>query len=459
MKWQTFNCSLSPVDLAAFFAGQKESFFFISQSSVQKGVSFLSLFSAFSIQLFADYQKDKIAPHMSLCKLSNPWERLKHYLPFSKILEEDDIPAYCGYLAYEMGAFAPESKTLPFYEDAFPLVYMTIPCLILCHDQQNGWRFCIREEFCQYLCTKDQALLSRFMQTHLVESLFDEAFHLNFGKKKSKNEALKLFSKDEYKDKFNKVQDYLLEGDCYQLNLTEKIIFSDCNSAFSYYQSLLSSTEALYSAYLNCDDFQIVSISPERFILKKGELLETCPIKGTAKRSKNANLDAVSLQSLLNSEKEKAELLMITDLLRNDFSKVSQTASVRVKALRELQVLPHLYHTFSIIESKVLPHLNPVDIVRRLFPGGSITGCPKIRAIEIIHELEKEPRGVYTGSIGYFTLGGNIDLNIAIRTMVFSEGQAWARFGGAIVYDSNCEGELEEILLKAEPILSFYAEV
>ncbi len=217
---------------------------------------------------------------------------------------------------------------------------------------------------------------------------------------------------------------------------------------FSLFRSLFLENPAPFACYLNFDGVSIVSSSPERLLSKTGSLLETRPIKGTIPRGKDQAEDKVNLSRLLHSEKDKAELLMITDLMRNDIGKTSLVGSVRTEELWRVEAYSNVFHLLSVIRSKAKADKHPLDLVRSCFPGGSITGCPKLRAMELILELEKRARKIYTGSLGYFSSEGDFDFNIAIRTLLVDNEGIDLQLGGAIVLDSNARLEYLETLHK-----------
>jgi para-aminobenzoate synthetase component 1 len=200
---------------------------------------------------------------------------------------------------------------------------------------------------------------------------------------------------------------------------------------------------------LNCGDHTVVSSSPELFLKRRGSSIETRPIKGTRPRGGTPAEEQALRQELLSSTKEAAELTMVVDLERNDLGRICEYGSVRVAEHRYVDELPTLFHTVSTVRGLLRPEVSTVDILRATFPGGSITGCPKIRAIEVIDELEPARRHVYTGSIGFFAPDGDFTLNIAIRTMVVAAGRVHYQVGGGIVADSNPEHEYQETLDKA----------
>jgi para-aminobenzoate synthetase component 1 len=210
---------------------------------------------------------------------------------------------------------------------------------------------------------------------------------------------------------------------------------------------------APYSAYCNFGDYRILSSSPERMFLKEGNRITTGPIKGTIARGSNEEEDMVNTERLLRSEKDRAELLMIVDLARNDLGRIAEIGSVSVDSLFRPEIYSSVIHLVGDVSCRLAPKTGTTDVLRALMPGGSITGAPKRRAIEIIDSLEDTPRSVYTGCIGY-VVGDRADFNIAIRTMLYRNGRYHIHAGGGIVADSEPGAEFEEMRLKARNMLS-----
>lgn len=252
---------------------------------------------------------------------------------------------------------------------------------------------------------------------------------------------------------FTRIQRYIREGDCYQVNLAQRFAAFCSGNPWSAYQSLRTFNPAPFSAYLNTPPVQVLSSSPERFLKVEAGVVETKPIKGTRPRSLDPQQDAMSAQALRESAKDRAENLMIVDLLRNDIGKNCVPGSVQVPGLFEVESYATVHHLVSTIRGRLLPDRDALDLLRGCFPGGSITGAPKIRAMEIIEELEPHRRGVYCGAIGYIGFDGNMDSNIAIRTLAHSGNtiRFWA--GGGIVADSEVEQEYQECYHKAAALL------
>ncbi|MEW9124263.1 MAG: aminodeoxychorismate synthase component I [Thermotaleaceae bacterium] len=261
------------------------------------------------------------------------------------------------------------------------------------------------------------------------------------------------FTKDEYLKALHKLKEYIRAGDIYQANLTQRFECEIDETPYNLYGKLRTINPAPFSSFIDFGEGAIVSSSPERFIQIKNRIMETRPIKGTRPRGETPEEDILNREDLLNSEKDKAELLMIVDLERNDLGRVSKPGTVRVTELFHLEEYATVYHLVSTIVGEMKEDCDVVDCIRATFPGGSITGAPKIRAMEIIDELEPTQRNLYTGSIGYIGLNGDTDLNIVIRTILCKDNKAYFQVGGGIVWDSDGELEYEESLHKAKALM------
>jgi len=265
----------------------------------------------------------------------------------------------------------------------------------------------------------------------------------------------------QYGAAFNRVKQYIHEGDCYQVNLAQRFSAHASGDAWTAYLALRDISPAPFMSYMNLGDaqssLQVLSASPERFLQVHGKHVETRPIKGTRPRSDNAVEDASNTNDLQNSPKDRAENLMIVDLLRNDISKVCETGSVRADKLFALESFANVHHLVSTVTGKLAEDKTAIDLLRACFPGGSITGAPKLRAMEIIEELEPNRRGLYCGAIGYVGFDGNMDTNIAIRTAVYSDDEIRFYAGGGVVADSELAKEYRETLDKASSMLELIA--
>lgn len=263
-------------------------------------------------------------------------------------------------------------------------------------------------------------------------------------------------SRSEYDAAFEKIRDYLIAGDCYQVNLAQRFTADACGDALEAYLSMREITPAPYSAFLNLPQAQILSVSPERFLSVQNGNVETKPIKGTRQRGIDAQSDARLVEDLRTSEKDRSENLMIVDLLRNDLSKNCAPGSVEVQKLFEVESYANVHHLVSTITGKLAAGNDALSLLRDCFPGGSVTGAPKKRAMEIIEQLEPQRRGVYCGAIGYVGWDGNMDTNITIRTLIYSNGKIHCSVGGGIVADSNAAAEYQETLDKASGMLKMF---
>ena len=258
---------------------------------------------------------------------------------------------------------------------------------------------------------------------------------------------------DTYARAFRRIRGYIHDGDCYQVNLAQRFAAAASGDPWLAYQRLRIINPAPFSAYFNTPYAQILSASPERFLKVEGGRVETRPIKGTRPRAGHARLDAELVEALRASGKDRAENLMIVDLLRNDLSKNCALGSVKVPKLFDVESFATVHHLVSTVTGTLRADSDALDLLRGSFPGGSITGAPKLRAMQIIEELEPHRRGVYCGAIGYVGFDGNMDVNIAIRTLINSHGtiRFWA--GGGIVADSQLEEEYQETFDKAAAML------
>jgi para-aminobenzoate synthetase component 1 len=261
------------------------------------------------------------------------------------------------------------------------------------------------------------------------------------------------FTKAEYISAVQSIIGYLKAGDIYQANLSQRFETGFSGDGYALFLDLFNRNPAPFFAYIHAKDHTIVSTSPERFLWQKGRKVETRPIKGTIARGKTPKEDRENGVRLCESIKDNAELTMIVDLMRNDLSRVTRHGSVTVKEHKRLEPYANVFHLVSIVEGELETDKTSMDLLRSAFPGGSITGCPKIRSMEIIDELEPVRRHLYTGSIGYVGFHGTMDLSIAIRTAVISGNRIHFSVGGGIVYDSDPEKEFQETLDKGKTLM------
>ncbi|HBL4689174.1 aminodeoxychorismate synthase component 1 [Citrobacter sedlakii] len=260
-------------------------------------------------------------------------------------------------------------------------------------------------------------------------------------------------SREQYGEKFRQVQAYLHSGDCYQVNLAQRFQAAYQGDEWLAFTQLNQANRAPFSAFIRLDEGAILSLSPERFILLDKSEIQTRPIKGTLPRLSDAQADRQQAQRLAHSAKDRAENLMIVDLMRNDIGRVAIPGTVKVPELFVVEPFPAVHHLVSTITAQLPATRHATDLLRAAFPGGSITGAPKVRAMEIIDELEPHRRNAWCGSIGYLSVCGNMDTSITIRTLTAVNGQLYCSAGGGIVADSEEQAEYQETFDKVNRIL------
>ncbi len=345
-----------------------------------------------------------------------------------------------GFLAYDLKNHLERLPTTAQDDLGLPDMVFAFPRRLLVHDRLAGrfWSVEVVWEDPQGRVLKSSPEFS--------PPLVDETAGFRVGRLQSN------FSRQDYLQAVSRIKEYIRAGDVYQVNLSQRFSFPLEGDPYALFRQLFALNPAPFYAYLNCRDFAIFSTSMERFLLRRGDYLETRPIKGTRPRGQTPAEDEANRQELAVSPKDDAELSMIVDLLRNDLGKVCRARSVRVTEHKRLEAYQNVYHLVSIVTGELAEGVGHGDLLRATFPGGSITGCPKIRAMEIIDELEPQVRHVYTGAIGYLGLHRNLDLNVAIRTAVVADGWGHFSVGGGVVYDSDEVAEYEETLHKGRTL-------
>ncbi|MCC7410710.1 MAG: aminodeoxychorismate synthase component I [Gammaproteobacteria bacterium] len=263
-------------------------------------------------------------------------------------------------------------------------------------------------------------------------------------------------SREEYAAAFDRIQQHIRDGDCYQINFAQRFSAQAAGDPWDAYRWLRTLNPAPFAAYLAHPDGAVLSSSPERFLAIRDGEVETRPIKGTRPRSRDVLEDAALARELATSVKDRAENVMIVDLLRNDLGKSCRIGSIRVPELFVIESYATVHHLVSAVRGELAPDRHALEVLRGCFPGGSITGAPKLRAMQIIDELESHCRGVYCGAIGYIGFDGSMDTNIAIRTLVVHDGRMHCWAGGGIVADSRMQAEYQESLDKAAAMIALY---
>ncbi len=376
-------------------------------------------------------------------KETNPFESLQVLIDKYKKDYTSDLPIIgvsVGYLSYDLKRFIEELDITTKDDVNIPDMYFGLYDGGIIYDHLKNEVYLTDSEI-------DEKGNDRIKK--IITLLESDVLDVVLKKHTSLSQIESNFNEDDYKTAINKVRDYIKSGDIYQANMTQRFTASLRETPFELYEKLRSINPAPFASYIDFDDGHIVSSSPERFIKITDGVIETRPIKGTRPRSDDKELDDKYINELINSEKDKSELLMIVDLVRNDLSRVAQTGSVEVTELFKLETYATVHHLVATVKATIDNKYSITDCIKASFPGGSITGAPKIRAMEVIDELEPTSRNIYTGSIGYIDLNQNIDLNIVIRTFVCKDDKAYFQAGGGIVWDSDASDEYQESLDKA----------
>jgi para-aminobenzoate synthetase component 1 len=373
----------------------------------------------------------------------DPFSLIEKHLPSINI--DFDLPfngGLLGYFSYDLIRRFERLPNLTQDDENIPEMAVGIYpwAVVVDHQQQQSWLVGVDMSELQW-----QALITQFSVIQTAKAT--EKFRITQTPRANMDKAF-------YAQAFEKIKYYLTEGDCYQINLTQRFQSACSGDPWWAYQVLRQLNPAPFCAYLNFPTVQVLSSSPERFLNVQENRVETKPIKGTRPRKKEINEDQQQINNLLKSDKDRAENLMIVDLLRNDLSKTCEKGSVKVPSLFSVESYATVHHLVSTVTGKLAKNQNALTLFKHCFPGGSITGAPKIRAMEIIEELEPHRRGLYCGSIAYLGFNGNMDSNITIRTLVHSDKtiRFWA--GGGIVNDSEMEAEYQESFDKAAAILA-----
>ncbi len=351
-----------------------------------------------------------------------------------------------GYLSYDLKNHIETLACTTMDDMDLPDLYMAAPGLIVITDkQENTTRVFIPERSITGK-THVTDTLDFFNRIRTAALPWDDGFtsgsdlHANFNRKG-------------YMAQIDRIREYITAGDVYQVNMSQRFDTGFSGNPASLFKALYQKNPAPFFALINARDHWVVSTSPERFIKRSGSSVETRPIKGTCPRGSDPGQDQNLRHQLAESPKDDAELSMIVDLMRNDLGKVSMEGSVRVAQHKQVEGYANVYHLVSIVRSTLDPLWDSVDLIKAAFPGGSITGCPKIRAMEIIDELETHCRHIYTGSIGYISFHDTLDLSIAIRTATIQNNRIFFSVGGGIVFDSDPAKEYQETLDKGKTLV------
>lgn len=435
------NTKLNSFEIFTIFRNERDSFILDSAMDKEK----LGRYSFISSQPF------KVLKYKDSDK--NPLELLKEELNKYKVTNDTNLPfigGAVGYLSYDLGNYMEELPRSAVDDIGIPDMYFGLynHAIVVDHLMEKT-----------YIATPniDIKLEEKIIDDIEQKILKEEEKGIDnicYQEKEVKPIRLKSnFTKKKFKGAVQNIREYIRQGDIYQANLTQRFSGETELTSFELYRDLRRFSPAPFGAFLNFEDVHILSNSPERFIRCIDKKIETRPIKGTRPRGKDKEEDLKLQQELKNSEKDRAELLMIVDLERNDIGRISKTGSVKVPELFVIEAYANVNHLVSTVVGELKDDKDATDIIKATFPGGSITGAPKIRAMEIIDELEPTQRSVYTGSIGYIGFNGDMDFNIAIRTIIKDDKKVYFQVGGGMTWDSDPDEEYQETIDKAKSIM------
>jgi len=391
---------------------------------------------------------------------TDPLPRIAEELNKYRIVPISELPRFCGgavgYLSYEaVTRFeelpSPDSDPLELPESLFMFVdtmlvfdHATHKIKVLSHVHLDGDIDTAYKE----AVGRINILIDRLNQPIKPGQLTRTSSHYVNNGRLSSN-----FSRKAFEESVLKIKQYITEGEAIQVVLSQRLAQPTSATPFEIYRALRTINPSPYMFFLDFNDFYIIGASPEILVRVEDGMVMTRPLAGTRPRGKTPAEDVALESELKADEKERAEHIMLVDLGRNDIGRVSQSGSVEVSELMEVERYSHVMHLVTHVQGKIRPDMNAFDALRACFPAGTVSGAPKIRAMEIIAELEPEKRGVYAGAVGYLSFSGNMDMAIAIRTMVVKEGIAYTQAGCGVVYDSIPEREYEESMSKARALL------
>ena len=392
----------------------------------------------------------------------NPFEKLHEILGKYRLAEHNSptIPkgifsgGWIGYFSYELGRYIERLPATTTDDLQMPLIRLCFYDCIIAYDHTE--KCCLLFALEMQGDTKSPGQKLTELENLLLQSqhiVVPNPAAVQLDEKKLSAICCNM-SREYYQQAFKKIKRYIYDGEVYQINFSRRFESQFDGGAINLFCWQNHYNPSPYSAYIDAGDFQIVSASPEMFLTISDGFISTKPIKGTRPRINKAGPDAANYNELLDSVKEQAELNMIIDLERNDIARLCVPGTRKVTQPRTIESYPTLFHAVATIAGQLRDKINFCDILKAMFPGGSITGAPKIRSMEIINELEPTARGIYTGSIGYIGLDNRTCLNIAIRTIIIKGRKAYVQTGGGIVADSDVQAEWQETITKAKALLA-----
>lgn len=462
---------------------QSRDSFWLDSSMIEQGLSRFSYMgdcqgdNSFLVEYDVNNQQIKVTKHNEIEIIKGDIFQFLQDILDSYAYDNQDLPfnfngGFVGYFGYELKALlGNENKHQSFLPDAQFIfgdrliifdhlcqeIYLVFVDKVNEENKANYWFKDIENKL--NLLREKIEKQKKFTKSRNCdgESLVNKNYIKieNFKEKKERSKYYKLSrSKDKYLDNIKTCLEKIMKGESYEICLTNHLYFPSISEPLNFYLQLREENPAPYSAFLKFGKISVVCSSPERFLLlEKNGNLESKPIKGTIKRGKNKEEDIQLKNNLQKCEKEKAENLMIVDLLRNDLGRVCEVGTVTVPKLMAIETYATVHQMVSTVKGKINEKVKMIDCIKACFPGGSMTGAPKKRTLEIIDELETEARGIYSGNIGFLALNGTMDLNIVIRTAIITPEKTSIGVGGAITALSQPDNEFEEIILKAKALI------
>lgn len=438
-----------PTDILSSFADSPYSFFLDSSFNYKN----LGRFSYLGCDPFLVFKSKRDAVRLEWDEgrvenfNSNPFAALKNIFKHYSFLSGDnkDMPftsGGVGYFSYDLKDFVEELPSLATDDLKAPdSIFAFYDCVIVYDNLKRR----------SYIVGSGKAGQARLKK--LKRKILDSGSRRR-GLFNARHPRLKSnFSKEAYMEAVRKAKLYIKRGDIYQVNLSQRFETTLDMEPLELYSRLRTISPAPFASYLNFRDVVILSSSPERFLLKRGDYIETRPIKGTRPRGQDILSDLALEKELIESKKDRAEHIMIVDLERNDLGRICRYESIEPSELIGMERYSNVFHLVSTVGGRLKKNIDAIDCLLAVFPGGSITGAPKIRAMEIIEELEGLKRSIYTGAIGYISFDGNMDTSIAIRTILIKDKKAYFSVGGGIVADSDPEEEYAETMHKARGLM------
>jgi len=419
-----------------------------ASSDINGRYDILPAFPQYELRLDSDFNLHTSAPFSLdtragfLNALEQCWQQER-----VEIQPDNEIPFTGGwfvYLAYELAAEIEPSLALPDPPSVIPIALALRCPLVLVHDRFAGHTYLVVEN--EY--------------HHLVSDLHKDIASCKAAAPVA-DMILRSISEDDearYLQQVARIKEYIVEGDIFQANLSRgwRLEIDPELRDQDIFQRLSRSNPGCFAALFRAGDISVLSSSPERLICVRNQVAQTRPIAGTRPRSDDAVADIELATELMQHPKEQAEHVMLIDLERNDLGRICVPGSIEVNEMMTLETYQHVHHIVSNVRGRLRDNISPAEVIRAVFPGGTITGCPKVRCMEILAELEQQPRAAYTGSVGYINRDGSMDLNILIRTMMRSAGKITLRAGGGIVADSDARAELAETRAKAKGLLTIF---